>query len=158
MMRIRRMVAPDAYREADLITQLGYPATGQQIANRFERIDRQSHQLLLVTDGEGGRSSRSRRHGARRWDVECFACDRASSASVRTRSTKATDSGVSRRSTASRKTSSWLDPRILQVLRHRPGVVRERDLRLLDLRMPLLFPLETVVALVAGAREDLHLR
>ena len=52
-MRIRRMVAADAYRVADLITQLGYPATGQQIAKRFERIDGQSHQILLVADEEG---------------------------------------------------------------------------------------------------------
>jgi GNAT superfamily N-acetyltransferase len=47
------MVAADADRVADLITQLGYPATGQQIAKRFERIDGQSNQILLVADEEG---------------------------------------------------------------------------------------------------------
>src|SRR4051812_36138541 len=35
--------------------------------------------------------------------------------------------------------------------------MRERDLRLLDLRVPLLFPFEAVVAFVAGTREDLDL-
>jgi GNAT superfamily N-acetyltransferase len=52
-MRIRRMVVADADRVADLITQLGYPATGQQIAKRFERIDGLSNQILLVADEEG---------------------------------------------------------------------------------------------------------
>ena len=52
-MRIRRMVATDADRVADLITQLGYPATGGQIAKRFERIDGQSNQILLVADEDG---------------------------------------------------------------------------------------------------------
>jgi GNAT superfamily N-acetyltransferase len=47
------MVAADTDRVADLITQLGYPATAQQIARRFERIDGQSNQILLVADEQG---------------------------------------------------------------------------------------------------------
>jgi len=47
------MVPDDADRVADLITQLGYPATGPQIARRFERINGQSNQILLVAEEEG---------------------------------------------------------------------------------------------------------
>src|SRR5258705_10702535 len=42
----------------------------------------------------------------------------------------------------------------VKVLRHRLGVVRERDLRLLDLRVPLLLPLEAVVPLVSVLGQD----
>jgi len=52
-MQIRRMVAADADPVADLLTQLGYPSTGKQIAKRFDRIDGQSNQILLVADEEG---------------------------------------------------------------------------------------------------------
>jgi GNAT superfamily N-acetyltransferase len=52
-MQIRRMVASDADRVAHLITQLGYPSTSEQIAQRFERIDGQSNQALFVADDEG---------------------------------------------------------------------------------------------------------
>ena len=47
------MAASDADRVAHLITQLGYPSTSQQIAQRFERIDGQSNQALFVADDEG---------------------------------------------------------------------------------------------------------
>src|SRR5689334_3822348 len=45
----------------------------------------------------------------------------------------------------------------LEVAGHDARVVRECDLRLLDLRVPLLLPLETVEPTVAVAGEDLHL-
>src|SRR5687768_678987 len=48
--------------------------------------------------------------------------------------------------------------RVLEILRNRPGKVRECHLGLLDFRVPLLLPLETVVPLVSGARKDLDLR
>jgi GNAT superfamily N-acetyltransferase len=47
------MAASDADRVAHLMTQLGYPSTSQQIAQRFERIDGQSNQALFVADDEG---------------------------------------------------------------------------------------------------------
>ena len=47
------MAASDADRVAHLMTQLGYPSTAQQIAQRFERIDGQSNQALFVADDEG---------------------------------------------------------------------------------------------------------
>ncbi len=47
------MVATDADRVADLLTQLGYPATTRQIAQRFERLEGERNQTLLVAD-EGG--------------------------------------------------------------------------------------------------------
>ena len=55
MVKIRPMVATDADCVADLLTQLGYPATTGQIARRFERIERERTQALLVAD-EGGRA------------------------------------------------------------------------------------------------------
>jgi GNAT superfamily N-acetyltransferase len=47
------MTASDADRVAQLMTQLGYPSTRQQIAQRFERIDGQSNQALFVADDDG---------------------------------------------------------------------------------------------------------
>src|SRR6266545_4217844 len=52
----------------------------------------------------------------------------------------------------------WLYSGVLEILRHRPGKVWERHLGLLDLRVPLFLPLETVVPPVSGGREDLDLR
>src|SRR3954471_1749487 len=45
--------------------------------------------------------------------------------------------------------SRRLDACVLEILRQRSRVLRKCDLRLFDLGMPLLFPLEAVVALVA---------
>src|SRR6478609_11566774 len=45
------------------------------------------------------------------------------------------------------------DARVVQVARPCRRVLRKRDLRLGDLRMPALLPLEAVVAAVAGPRE-----
>ena len=53
MVKIRPMTASDTDRVAQLMTQLGYPSTSQQIAKRFERIDGQSNQALFVADDEG---------------------------------------------------------------------------------------------------------
>jgi GNAT superfamily N-acetyltransferase len=47
------MAASDADRVAHLMTQLGYPSTSQQIAQRFEQIHGQSNQALFVADAEG---------------------------------------------------------------------------------------------------------
>src|SRR5262245_3857985 len=47
------MAASDADRVAHLMTQLGYPSTSQQIAQRFERIDGQFNQALFVADDGG---------------------------------------------------------------------------------------------------------
>jgi GNAT superfamily N-acetyltransferase len=53
MLKIRPMAASDADRVAHLMSQLGYPSTSQQIAQRFERIDGQSNQALFVADDDG---------------------------------------------------------------------------------------------------------
>ncbi len=47
------MAAGDADSVAQLMTQLGYPSTSQQIAQRFARIDGQSNQALFVAEDEG---------------------------------------------------------------------------------------------------------
>lgn len=47
------MQRTDADRVADLITQLGYPATGEEIVRRFEQIDGQENQIVLVADEDG---------------------------------------------------------------------------------------------------------
>jgi GNAT superfamily N-acetyltransferase len=44
------MQARDVDRVADLLTQLGYPSTPQQIARRFTRVDGRDDQALLVAD------------------------------------------------------------------------------------------------------------
>jgi ribosomal protein S18 acetylase RimI-like enzyme len=49
-MIIRIMEARDVDRVADLLTQLGYPSTPQQIARRFTRVDGRDNQALLVAD------------------------------------------------------------------------------------------------------------
>src|SRR5512143_2382310 len=50
--------------------------------------------------------------------------------------------------------SGRLHPDLSEVLAHGLGVLRERDLGLLDLGVPLLLPLEAVEALVPRRRED----
>ncbi len=52
-MIIRPMQASDVERVADLTTQLGYPATGSDIARRFDRIRGEQNHAVLVAD-EGG--------------------------------------------------------------------------------------------------------
>ena len=53
-MLIRTMEARDIDRVTELLTQLGYPSTPQQIARRFTRIDGRNDQVLLVAaDGNG---------------------------------------------------------------------------------------------------------
>ena len=53
MVKVRPMAAGDADSVAQLMTQLGYPSTSQQIAQRFARIDGQSNQALFVAEDEG---------------------------------------------------------------------------------------------------------
>lgn len=53
-MIIRMMEGGDVDRVADLLTQLGYPSTPQQIARRFTRIDGRDDQALLVADDGNG--------------------------------------------------------------------------------------------------------
>jgi GNAT superfamily N-acetyltransferase len=53
-MIIRLMEPRDIDRVADLLTQLGYPSTSQQIARRFTRIDGRADQALLVADDRNG--------------------------------------------------------------------------------------------------------
>jgi GNAT superfamily N-acetyltransferase len=50
---IRPMRADDVDRVANLLTQLGYPATGPEIARRFERIGGERNQALLIADEAG---------------------------------------------------------------------------------------------------------
>src|SRR5919197_4515617 len=66
-----------------------------------------------------------------------------------------TNYAVCRWSAASQR--ERLHPRLFQIVGHDAGIMRERDLGLLDLRVPLLFPFKAVVPLVAGTREDLDL-
>jgi GNAT superfamily N-acetyltransferase len=53
-MIIRTMEGRDVDRVADLLTQLGYPSTPQQIARRFTGIDGRADQALLVADDGTG--------------------------------------------------------------------------------------------------------
>jgi GNAT superfamily N-acetyltransferase len=50
---IRPMQPADVDRVADLLTQLGYPAAGPEIARRFDRIDGERNNALLVADKDG---------------------------------------------------------------------------------------------------------
>src|SRR5437867_11196284 len=52
-MIIRQMQPHDVERVANLVTELGYPATAVDIARRFERIDGCDNQILLVADADG---------------------------------------------------------------------------------------------------------
>ena len=52
-MTIRPMQAEDVDRVGSLLTQLGYPAAGPEVARRFERIVGERNQALLVAV-EGG--------------------------------------------------------------------------------------------------------
>lgn len=49
--RLRRPIATDAPRLADLCTQLGYPSTPDEIATRFASLDA-SHDLVLIAVDE----------------------------------------------------------------------------------------------------------
>jgi ribosomal protein S18 acetylase RimI-like enzyme len=53
-MIVRPMEARDIDRVADLITQLGYPATPQDIARRFARLAGRDDQILLVAVDDRG--------------------------------------------------------------------------------------------------------
>jgi len=53
---IRPMQASDIERVADLLTQLGYPSTGAEIARRFDRIEAEKN-ALLVADEDGSASA-----------------------------------------------------------------------------------------------------
>src|SRR4051812_34645300 len=44
---------------------------------------------------------------------------------------------------------SGRDAGLYQILPHRPGVMRECNFRLIDVRMPALFPFEAVIAFVS---------
>src|SRR4051812_14262016 len=48
------MTAADAAAVADLTTQLGYPASAEDIARRWERIDRQGHAMVFGAEVAGG--------------------------------------------------------------------------------------------------------
>ncbi len=52
-MTIRRMTLDDAEAVADLCSQLGYPATGPQIAARLRRIEAAPDHALFVADDDG---------------------------------------------------------------------------------------------------------
>jgi GNAT superfamily N-acetyltransferase len=47
------MTASDAGRVASLTSELGYPSTAEQIAQRFARIDGQRHQIIFVAEDGG---------------------------------------------------------------------------------------------------------
>ena len=47
------MTESDVDRVADLVTQLGYPASAADIARRFTRFDGRTDQALLVADDRG---------------------------------------------------------------------------------------------------------
>jgi hypothetical protein len=47
------MTPADSNCVADLVTQLGYPATAGEIARRFTRLDGRYDQALLVAEDEG---------------------------------------------------------------------------------------------------------
>jgi GNAT superfamily N-acetyltransferase len=49
-MIIRMMQTADVDRVADLLSQLGYPSTPEDIARRFSRIDGRDDQALFVAD------------------------------------------------------------------------------------------------------------
>ena len=49
-MKIRAMTATDVDRVAELVTQLGYPSSADQIARRFARIDGRNDCALFVAD------------------------------------------------------------------------------------------------------------
>jgi len=53
-MIIRMMGGEDVDRVADLLTQLGYPATAQQVARRCTLFDGRGDQALLVADDGNG--------------------------------------------------------------------------------------------------------
>ena len=55
MTSIRRMRGTDAERVADLTTQLGYPASAEDISARFEDLDGRpdEHVILVATDDAG---------------------------------------------------------------------------------------------------------
>jgi GNAT superfamily N-acetyltransferase len=53
-MIIRMMDGRDVDRVADLLTELGYPSTAEQIARRFTHIDGRPDQALLVADDGSG--------------------------------------------------------------------------------------------------------
>ena len=52
-MIIRPMTARDAEAVARLVTELGYPATPEDVARRFDRIDWQENQVVLVAEQSG---------------------------------------------------------------------------------------------------------
>jgi GNAT superfamily N-acetyltransferase len=47
------MTSSDADRVAALTCELGYPATGEQIARRFARIEKRPDQIVLVAEEAG---------------------------------------------------------------------------------------------------------
>jgi len=52
-LKIRSMTQGDINCVADLVTQLGYPATAAEIARRFTRLDGRDDQALLVAEEAG---------------------------------------------------------------------------------------------------------
>jgi predicted N-acetyltransferase YhbS len=51
MTRIRPMRATDVARVAELTTELGYPSTAQEIAQRFAEVGRRPEGVVLVATG-----------------------------------------------------------------------------------------------------------
>ena len=54
-MRVREMTVVDAVAVAGLTGQLGYPASAQQIEERFRGISREADSSVFVAEGDDGR-------------------------------------------------------------------------------------------------------